>query len=100
MALAGLGGMLSWPARRKARDQAGRGAPAGPELRRRAPAARPTIAVFNMAAVMREFGQAKYQVHMLNEKRKSLSTQAGRLAGRVRQVSGRVAQAAGARDPR
>jgi Skp family chaperone for outer membrane proteins len=55
------------------------GAPGGaPAAGGAAPAtstARPVIAVFNMAAVMREFGQAKYQVHTLNEKRKSLSAQ-------------------------
>ena len=38
-----------------------------------APATRPTIAVFNMAAVMRDFGQAKYQVWLLNQKKDGLS---------------------------
>jgi Skp family chaperone for outer membrane proteins len=38
-----------------------------------APAVRPTIAVFNMAAVMRDFGQAKYQVWLLNNKKTELS---------------------------
>ena len=38
-----------------------------------APATRPTIAVFNMAAVMRDFGQAKYQVHLLNLKKNEMS---------------------------
>jgi Skp family chaperone for outer membrane proteins len=37
------------------------------------PTARPTIAVFNMAAVMRDYGKAKYQVYQLNEERKRLS---------------------------
>jgi len=36
-------------------------------------AARPTIAVFNMAAVMRDYGKAKYQVAMLNKKRNDMS---------------------------
>jgi len=36
-------------------------------------AARPTIAVFNMAAVMRDYGKAKYQVAMLNKKRNEMS---------------------------
>ena len=40
-----------------------------------APASRPTIAVFNMAAVMRDFGQAKYQVWLLNNKKSELSKQ-------------------------
>jgi Skp family chaperone for outer membrane proteins len=34
---------------------------------------RPTVAVFNMAAVMREFGQAKYQVWLLNGKKNEMS---------------------------
>lgn len=37
------------------------------------PATRPTVAVFNMAAVMRDFGQAKYQVYLLNNKKNELS---------------------------
>lgn len=40
-----------------------------------APATRPTVAVFNMAGVMRDFGQAKYQVHLLNVKKNDLSKQ-------------------------
>ncbi len=43
------------------------GAPAAP-----APT-RPTVAVFNMAAVMRDFGQAKYQVWLLNNRKTELS---------------------------
>ena len=39
--------------------------PAGPPGGAPAPSARPTIAVFNMAAVMREFGEAKYKVYEL-----------------------------------
>ncbi len=38
-----------------------------------APQTRPTVAVFNMAAVMRDFGQAKYQVYLLNNKKNELS---------------------------
>jgi len=38
-----------------------------------APVTRPTIAVFNMAAVMRDFGQAKYQVWALNNKKSDMS---------------------------
>jgi Skp family chaperone for outer membrane proteins len=38
-----------------------------------APATRPTVAVFNMAAVMRDFGQAKYQVWKLNNKKMDMS---------------------------
>lgn len=36
-------------------------------------AQRPPIAVFNMAAVMRDYGKAKYQVYLLNKKREELS---------------------------
>jgi Skp family chaperone for outer membrane proteins len=73
LALAGFGGMLLLTGASKGQAPGG-AAPAGGAP----PAAntgRPVIAVFNMAAVMREFGQAKYQVHTLNEKRKSLSAQ-------------------------
>ncbi|AMV28092.1 Outer membrane protein (OmpH-like) [Gemmata sp. SH-PL17] len=38
-----------------------------------APATRPTVAVFNMAGVMRDFGQAKYQVHLLNQRKNEMS---------------------------
>ncbi len=34
---------------------------------------RPTIAVFNMAAVMKDYGKAKYKVYELNEERKKMS---------------------------
>lgn len=47
------------------------GAPAGGAPG--APQTRPTVAVFNMAAVMRDFGQAKYQVYLLNNKKNELS---------------------------
>lgn len=39
------------------------------------PATRPTVAVFNMAGVMRDFGQAKYQVYLLNQKKNAMSMQ-------------------------
>ena len=48
------------------------GAPGAPPAAA-APATRPTIAVFNMAAVMRDFGQAKYQVYLLNNKKSEMS---------------------------
>jgi Skp family chaperone for outer membrane proteins len=50
------------------------GAPGAPPAGAPAvPASRPTIAVFNMAAVMRDFGQAKYQVWLLNNKKTDMS---------------------------
>lgn len=36
---------------------------------------RPTIAVFNMAAVMKEYGKAKYEVYKLSEERKKMSAE-------------------------
>jgi Skp family chaperone for outer membrane proteins len=38
-----------------------------------AQATRPTVAVFNMAKVMRDFGQAKYQIFTLNNRKTELS---------------------------
>lgn len=40
-----------------------------------APTTRPTVAVFNMAGVMRDFGQAKYQVYQLNVRKNDMSKQ-------------------------
>jgi Skp family chaperone for outer membrane proteins len=51
------------------------GAPGAPPAPAAAPATRPTVAVFNMAAVMRDFGQAKYQVHLLNGRKTTMSKQ-------------------------
>jgi Skp family chaperone for outer membrane proteins len=45
------------------------GAPPAPQVQQ----ARPTIAVFNMAAVMRDYGKAQYQVYMLNKKRNEMT---------------------------
>ncbi|MBA4186816.1 MAG: hypothetical protein C0467_02240 [Planctomycetaceae bacterium] len=53
--------------------QAPAGATPPPAAAPAANAARPTIAVFNMAAVMRDYGKAKYQVAMLNKKRNDMS---------------------------
>jgi Skp family chaperone for outer membrane proteins len=71
-ALVGFGGMLLLAGTSQGQPPAG-GAPAPGGAQPQTNTARPTIAVFNMAAVMREFGQAKYQVYQLNEKRKSMS---------------------------
>ena len=69
-ALAGFGGVLLLAGTSQAQPP---GAPGGGAPPAGQPTARPTIAVFNMAAVMREFGQAKFQVYQLNEKRKAMS---------------------------
>jgi Skp family chaperone for outer membrane proteins len=71
-ALAGFGGMLLLAGASQGQGPGGPppGAPPGAQP---APGARPTIAVFNMAAVMRDYGKAKYQVYMLNKKRNEMS---------------------------
>lgn len=63
-ALVGVGGMVFLAGSSQAQQPGA--APGGPAP---TPQARPTIAVFNMAAVMREYGKAKYQVYQLNQKR-------------------------------
>jgi Skp family chaperone for outer membrane proteins len=55
------------------RAQGPGGAAAPPPAGNPAPTARPTIAVFNMAAVMRDYGKAQYQVYTLNKERNELS---------------------------
>jgi Skp family chaperone for outer membrane proteins len=50
----------------------------GGEVKAVAPAAaapRPAVAVFNMAAVMRDYHNAKYQVYLLSQKRQEMSTE-------------------------
>jgi Skp family chaperone for outer membrane proteins len=69
LALASFGGMLLLIATSQA-QQPGASTPAAQPTQ---PTSRPTIAVFNMATVMREYGKAKYQVYLLNEERKNLS---------------------------
>jgi len=76
-ALAGFGGMLVLIGTSQA-QQPGvpPGAPPGvpPGGQAPVPSSRPTIAVFNMAAVMKDYGKAKYQVWLLTEERKKMST--------------------------
>ena len=64
-ALVGFGGMIYLAGSTQAQPP-GAPPPATPQ-------ARPTIAVFNMAAVMRDYGKAKYQVYLLNKKRLSIT---------------------------
>ena len=64
-ALVGLGGAIFLAGAGRAQPP---GAPAAAP-----PAGRPSVAVFNMAAVMRDYGRAKYQVWELNEERKKMS---------------------------
>lgn len=63
--LCGLGGLLFLAS--TSRSQAPGGAAATVAQ------VRPTVAVFNMAAVMRDYGKAQYQVYLLNKKRNELS---------------------------
>ncbi len=69
-AVLGAAGMLYLTGTASAQPGAPPGAPPAA-----APATRPTVAVFNMAAVMRDFGQAKYQVWLLNNKKMEMSKQ-------------------------
>lgn len=69
----GLGGMLLLSGTSQGQGPGGAVPPPGGGQPPATSTARPTIAVFNMAAVMREFGQAKYQVYQLNEKRKGMA---------------------------
>ena len=66
----GVAGMLYLSGAASAQPGAPGAPPAGAPA---VPASRPTIAVFNMAAVMRDFGQAKYQVWLLNNKKMEMS---------------------------
>lgn len=65
----GFGGMLLLANGSQAQAPAA----APPAANQPAAGARPTVAVFNMAAVMRDYGKAKYQVAMLNKKRNEMS---------------------------
>lgn len=66
----GFGGMLLLTSGSHAQ---GPGGAAPPPAANPAPTARPTVAVFNMAAVMRDYGKAKYQVYQLNKDRMDMS---------------------------
>jgi Skp family chaperone for outer membrane proteins len=66
--LLGFGGMLLLTSTSQSQAPGG----AQPGIPAVAPT-RPTVAVFNMAAVMRDYGKAQYQVYMLNKKRNELS---------------------------
>jgi Skp family chaperone for outer membrane proteins len=69
-ALVGVGG-IAFLAGSSQAQQGAPGAPGAPAPQQQQ--ARPTVAVFNMAAVMREYNKAKYQVYQLNQKRISQS---------------------------
>ena len=68
--LFGFGGILLLAA---AADAQPPGAPP-PGAPPAATQARPTIAVFNIAAVMKDYNKAQYQVYMLNKKRNEMTT--------------------------
>lgn len=70
----GIAGVLYLTGGASAQPGVPPGAPPGaPPAAPAVPATRPTVAVFNMAAVMRDFGQAKYQVWLLNNKKTEMS---------------------------
>lgn len=81
IALAGLGGMFILAI--KSQGQGPGGAPPGAQP---VSAVRPTVAVFNMAAVMRDYGKAKYQVYMLNKKRNEMSVELNKWKGEYIQL--------------
>ena len=70
--LFGFGAMLFLAAGSRGQVPGGGPAPGGnpPPA---ATSARPNIAVFNMAAVMKDYGKAQYQVYLLNKERTDLS---------------------------
>lgn len=70
-ALVGFGGMVYLAGGINAQPPGA--PPAGAPPAAGTPQTRPTIAVFNMAAVMRDYGKAKYQVYTLNQKRLQMS---------------------------
>lgn len=88
-ALVGIGGVAFLAGSTQA--QAPGGAPPGAPTP--TPQSRPTVAVFNMAAVMRDFGKAKYQVYQLNKKRLEMSGDLGKWRAEYIQLQNDVAKA-------
>ena len=70
-ALVGFGGMVYLAGGTHAQPPGGPAPGGAPQAANNA--ARPTVAVFNMAAVMRDYGKAKFQVYQLNQKRLQMS---------------------------
>lgn len=68
-ALVGVGGVVYLAGRTEAQQ---------PPVTAPVAVARPTIAVFNIAAVMRDYKKAKFQVYKLNEKRTGMSGDLGK----------------------
>jgi Skp family chaperone for outer membrane proteins len=89
--LAGLGGLLFLIATSHA-QQPGTVLPGSgpPNVQSVQPPSRPTIAVFNMAAVMKDYGKAKYKVWELNEERKKMSIELVALKGRLVQLQAEI----------
>jgi Skp family chaperone for outer membrane proteins len=72
LALAAFGGMLLLIDASQAQAPGSNPPPNAQPNQTSLPPNRATIAVFNMAAVMKEYGKAKYQVYMLTEERKQM----------------------------
>jgi Skp family chaperone for outer membrane proteins len=87
MAWVGFGALLLLVA--SAHSQPPGGAPA-PGVQPVQQSMRPTIAVFNMAAVMKDYGKAKYKVWELNEEKKKLTIELVELKGRIQKIQGDV----------
>lgn len=81
-ALVGFGGML-YLGSTVAAQPPGAGAPPPAAAAPAATAVRPTVAVFNMAAVMRDYDKAKFQVYLLNKMRIDKSTNLVKLRGEL-----------------
>jgi Skp family chaperone for outer membrane proteins len=89
MALAGFGGMLLMMASAKTQQPVAAPPPANQPVQS---FTRPTVAVFNMAYVMREYGKAKYQVYLLQEEKKKLSVDLVELRGRTMKLNSDMQQ--------
>jgi Skp family chaperone for outer membrane proteins len=74
-ALAGFAAMLALAATAEAQNPPAGAPPAAPPGQAAPAVNRPTIAVFNMVTVMKEYKKAKYQVYLLTEKRKQMSAE-------------------------
>jgi len=82
-ALVGIGGMVYLASTAAAQPPMGMPPAPGAPAPAAAGGTRPTVAVFNMAAVMRDFEKAKYQVHILNKMRIETSANLIAVRGQV-----------------
>lgn len=89
-ALVGLGGVMYLASSVSAQPPMGGASPppgAGAPPAAAQPTTRPTVAVFNMAAVMRDYDKAKYQVWLLGKLRNDRSTRLVAIRGEAAKLS-------------